>query len=184
VSMPFTPTPVAAYTPSGTHDVMVQSALDVLSSEQFAALTDHITAHVAGSQANKLEAKQAEVSRLTGELIDQQRIVSVLRESMSVSDDHVRNAIVDWTSARGIDNSEVNDLLNELDLDPVEQEFTVQVRVMAYQYVDITVNAVDAEAAAQKVNDGDDDARRDVERELDGHDWEVEEYEVSDVTLA
>jgi hypothetical protein len=91
---------------------------------------------------------------------------------------------VDWTSARGIDNSEVNDLLNELDLDPVEQEFTVQVRVMAYQYVDITVNAVDAEAAAQKVNDGDDDARRDVERELDGHDWEVEEYEVSDVTLA
>jgi hypothetical protein len=151
---------VAANTPSGTHDVIVQSALDVLSSEQFSALTDHITAHVAGSQADKLEAKQAEVARLTGELIESQRVVAVLRESLTTSDSHVRNAIVNWTGDRGIAPDEVNTLLEELDLDPIEQEYTVQVRVMAIQYVDVTVSAVNASAAEEQVNDGDDDARR------------------------
>jgi hypothetical protein len=135
--------------------------------------------------AELLEAAEATANRLTGELVEQQRIVAVLRQSMTTSDDHVRQAIVDWTSQRGIAPGEVNTLLEELDLDPIEQEYTVQVRVMAYQYVDVTVTAVDADAAAQKVNDdGDDEARRDIERELDGHDWEVEEYEAKNVELA
>jgi hypothetical protein len=177
VSMPFTAPVAAPSTSEAASHAMHQSALDVLSSEQYAAIVEHVTAHVTGQFEDKLTAKSQQAAEL-------ERQLGVVRNAMRTSDDHVRSAIVDWTSARGIDNSEVNDLLNELDLDPLTEEYEVEVKVMAWQTVRITVDAVDRDEAERLVNEGDDGARNKIDNELSGYDWEVEEYEVSDVTLA
>lgn len=129
-------------------------------------------------------AAEATANRLTAELAEAQRVVGVLRESMSTSDDHVRSAIVRFMEDRGVPYDEVNELLIELDLDPIEQEFVVQVKVEAIQYVSVTVSATSADAARDLVNDGDDDVRRLITAEIDGYDWDVEEYAADDVREA
>jgi pyruvate/oxaloacetate carboxyltransferase len=162
--MPFTPV-TAATTP--VESVQFQAALDVLSSEQYAAIVNHVTTHVSGQFADKVDAKQQQINRLLTE-----------RESFETT---VRDALVRFAEERSIDTTELNDLLAELDLDPVEQEFSVDVKVVAYQTVTVTVLATSSEAAEALVNDGDDDVRRLVDDELSGYDWEVEEYEATEV---
>lgn len=146
----------------------VQQVLSLLSEPQVQALTDHLTAEIGGQFADKVEAKQQQINRLLNEAASYEA--------------QVREALVEFAGNHGVDNSDLNDLMAELDLDPVEQEFTVQVKVMAIQYVDVTVSAVDAEAAEQLVNDGDDDARREIDNELSAHDWDIEEYEATGST--
>jgi hypothetical protein len=81
VSMPFTAPVAVPSTSEAASHAMHQSALDVLSSEQYAAIVDHVTAHVTGQFEDKLTAKSQQVAEL-------ERQLGVVRNAMRTSDDH------------------------------------------------------------------------------------------------
>lgn len=152
-----------------------QTAVEMLSPQQLAALTDHLTTEIRGQFEDKIT--HANDIRLGTE-----RQVQRLLMEASNFQDQVRDALIQFAGERGVDNNELNDMLAELDLDPVETEFEVEIEVQATQRVTVTIMATSAEAAERLVDEGDDDVRRLVEGEISSYDWDIDEYVTKEVT--